>query len=59
MGLDDEKIDDPAYRPRAQWRLATGTGVGDVGGVGSEWPGRCSRGAVPAARNSRRRAASS
>ena len=25
MGLDDEKIDDPAYRPRAQWHPATGT----------------------------------
>ena len=27
MGLDDEKIDDPAYRPRVQWRPATGTGA--------------------------------
>ena len=27
MGLDDEKIDDPAYRPRAQWRPATGAGA--------------------------------
>jgi DNA-binding CsgD family transcriptional regulator len=25
MGLDDDRIDDPAYRPRAQWRLATGS----------------------------------
>jgi hypothetical protein len=24
MGLDDERIDDPAYRPRAQWRPAAG-----------------------------------
>jgi hypothetical protein len=23
MGLDDDRIDDPAYRPRAQWRSAT------------------------------------
>jgi hypothetical protein len=27
MGLDDELIDDPAYRPRAQWRPAVGTGL--------------------------------
>src|ERR1039457_5653569 len=27
MGLDDAKIDDPAYRPRAQWRPATGAGA--------------------------------
>jgi len=27
MGLDDERIDDPAYRPRAQWRPAIGTGA--------------------------------
>ena len=27
MGLDDERIDDPGYRPRAKWRPATGTGV--------------------------------
>jgi hypothetical protein len=25
MGLDDERIDDPAYRPRAHWRPARGT----------------------------------
>jgi hypothetical protein len=25
MGLDDDRIDDPAYRPRAQWRPATGS----------------------------------
>jgi hypothetical protein len=24
MGLDDDRIDDPAYRPRTQWRPATG-----------------------------------
>lgn len=24
MGLDDDRIDDPAYRPRIQWRPATG-----------------------------------
>jgi hypothetical protein len=24
MGLDDERIDDPRYRPRAQWRLVAG-----------------------------------
>jgi hypothetical protein len=27
MGLDEEKIDDPAYQPRTRWRPATGTGV--------------------------------
>lgn len=27
MGLDDDQIDDPAYRPRAQWRPAIGTGA--------------------------------
>jgi hypothetical protein len=27
MGLDDEQIDDPAYRPRARWRPASGAGV--------------------------------
>jgi hypothetical protein len=27
MGLDDEQIDDPAYRPRTRWRPAAGTGV--------------------------------
>jgi transcriptional regulator with XRE-family HTH domain len=27
MGLDDDHIDDPAYRPRTTWRPATGTGV--------------------------------
>ena len=26
-GLDDDLIDDPAYRPRARWRPATGVGV--------------------------------
>ncbi len=26
MGLDDDRIDDPAYRPRTQWRPATGNG---------------------------------
>jgi hypothetical protein len=25
MGVDDDRIDDPAYRPRAQWRPATGS----------------------------------
>jgi hypothetical protein len=28
MGLDDARIDDPAYRPRAHWRPATGTCAG-------------------------------
>jgi len=27
MGLDDEQIDDPAYRPRARWRPVSGTAV--------------------------------
>jgi Bacterial regulatory proteins, lacI family len=27
MGLDDERIDDPAYRPRTRWRPVTGTRV--------------------------------
>lgn len=27
MGLDDNRIDDPAYRPRTQWLLATRTSV--------------------------------
>jgi hypothetical protein len=27
-GLDDDRIDDPAYRPRTQWRPATGHGAG-------------------------------
>jgi hypothetical protein len=27
MGLDDERIDDPAYRPHAYWRRAHGTGT--------------------------------
>jgi plasmid maintenance system antidote protein VapI len=27
MGLDDDQIDDPAYRPRAHWRPATGSGT--------------------------------
>ena len=31
MGLDDERIDDPGYRPRTRWRTATGTGVASVG----------------------------
>ena len=31
MGLDDERIDDPAYRPRARWRPAAGTGTARVG----------------------------
>jgi hypothetical protein len=26
MGLDDGRIDDPAYRPRSQWRLVVGDG---------------------------------
>jgi hypothetical protein len=30
MGLDDDRIDDPAYRPRAQWRPAIGTGAVQV-----------------------------
>ena len=28
MGLDDDKIDDPAYRPRARWRAAACTRAG-------------------------------
>jgi hypothetical protein len=28
VGLDDARIDDPAYRPRAHWRPATGTSAG-------------------------------
>jgi hypothetical protein len=27
MGLDDDQIDDPAYRPRSHWHPTTGTGV--------------------------------
>jgi hypothetical protein len=27
MGLDDDRIDDPAYQPRTRWHPATGTGV--------------------------------
>jgi hypothetical protein len=27
MGLDDNRIDDPAYRPRTRWRAAAGTSV--------------------------------
>jgi len=27
MGLDDNRIDDPAYRPRTRWRPAAGTSV--------------------------------
>ncbi len=27
MGLDDDELDIPGYRPRAAWRPATGTGV--------------------------------
>jgi len=27
MGLDDDRVDDPAYHPRAQWHPATGTGA--------------------------------
>ena len=27
MGLDDDRIDDPAYRPRARWRPAAGSGT--------------------------------
>ena len=27
MGLDDDELDAPGYRPRATWRPATGTGV--------------------------------
>ena len=27
MGLDDDRIDDPAYRPRAHWRPAAGAGT--------------------------------
>ena len=27
MGLDDDHIDDPAYRPRTRWRAATSTAV--------------------------------
>jgi hypothetical protein len=34
MGLDDDRIDDPAYRPRAQWRPVVGTGAIQV----PDWP---------------------
>jgi hypothetical protein len=27
MGLDDNRIDDPAYRPRTRWRSAAGTSI--------------------------------
>jgi len=27
LGLDDDEIDVPGYRPKAEWRPATGTGV--------------------------------
>jgi hypothetical protein len=27
LGLDDEELDTPGYRPRSTWRPATGTGV--------------------------------
>jgi hypothetical protein len=29
MGLDDDRIDDPAAQPRSRWRPATGTGVAE------------------------------
>ena len=29
MGLDDDELDVPGYRPRSTWRPATGTGVAD------------------------------
>ena len=29
MGLDDDQIDDPAYRPRAHWHPATGTDIAE------------------------------
>jgi Bacterial regulatory proteins, lacI family len=31
MGLDDNRIDDPAYRPRTRWRPAAGTSVTPAG----------------------------
>lgn len=31
-GLDDDRIDDPAFRPRSRWRPATGLGVADSPG---------------------------
>ena len=33
MGLDDDDIDDPAYRPRTSWRPASGTGVSVLTGL--------------------------
>jgi hypothetical protein len=30
MGLDDDRIDDPAYQPHSRWRPASGTGVADA-----------------------------
>jgi len=30
MGLDDDRIDDPAYRPRAAWRRAAGASRDDL-----------------------------
>lgn len=29
MGLDDEQIDNPGYRPRTRWRPATGAGIAE------------------------------
>jgi hypothetical protein len=29
MGLDDDELEDPDYKPRCTWRPATGTGVAD------------------------------
>ena len=42
MGLDDDRIDDPAYRPRTQWRPATGRG-----GAWCHHEGQLSTGALP------------
>ena len=34
MGLDDDDLDTPGYRPRATWRPATGAGVADDNPLG-------------------------
>ena len=48
MGLDDDQIDDPAYRPRARWRPAGGAGV-------PRSPGQPARAADPRSGGDRRR----
>jgi hypothetical protein len=39
MGLDDDRIDDPGYQPRAGWHRGTGTGVASRNALSTD-PGR-------------------